>query len=411
MEFREHTLENGLEIVAECNPRAYSTALGFFVRAGSRDETDEVSGVSHFLEHMAFKGTPKRTAADVNRELDEMGSYSNARTDEERTVYHASILPEFQDRTLELLSDIMRPSLRAEDFDTEKQVILEEILMYEDQPPFGGHERIMALHFGQHPLSRSVLGTVASVGALTPDQMRTYHRQRYSPNNMVLVAAGNVDFERLVAVAREQCGAWQPCAAPRQPTPAPANRGFHVVEKETATQQYVLQIAQGPAAEDADRYAGRTLATIIGDDSGSRFYWDLIDTGRAEFAGIGSYEYQGAGMFTTFLCCAPLQTAENLQRVRDIHREAEREGLTAAELQQAKNKISAHVILQAERPGSRLFAVGVNWLQRREYRTVREIADAYAAVTLDDVVTVMQKYPLSDNTTLAIGPLQELTPP
>ncbi len=120
MKFREHCLDNGLEIIAECNPAAYSTALGFFVKTGSRDEDDETSGVSHFLEHMTFKGTPTRSAADVNRELDELGAYSNAFTSEEQTVYFVAVLPEFQDRALDLLCDIMRPSLRADDFETGK---------------------------------------------------------------------------------------------------------------------------------------------------------------------------------------------------------------------------------------------------------------------------------------------------
>ena len=127
MEFRRQTLDNGLEVIAEISPKAYSTALGYFVNTGSRDETAEISGVSHFLEHMVFKGTPTRSAEDVNRELDEIGSQSNAFTSEEHTVYYARVLPESQSRATELLSDIMRPSLRDEDFEMEKQVIIEEI--------------------------------------------------------------------------------------------------------------------------------------------------------------------------------------------------------------------------------------------------------------------------------------------
>src|SRR5512137_1763351 len=129
MEFHQHTLQNGLEIVAECNGDAHSAAVGFFVRTGSRDETDAVAGVSHFLEHMMFKGTPTRSADDVNREFDEMGAHYNAFTNEENTVYYASVLPEHQIPALELLADILRPSLREDDFETEKQVILEEIQM------------------------------------------------------------------------------------------------------------------------------------------------------------------------------------------------------------------------------------------------------------------------------------------
>lgn len=220
MEFQQHQLENGLQIIAEVNPNAYSTALGFFVNAGARDESPEVGGVSHFLEHMAFKGTPNRTAEQVNLELDEMGSHSNARTGEERTIYHSTVLPEFQDRAVELLSDIMRPSLRTDDFEMEKKVICEEIMMYDDQPPFGGNEHIMASYFGDHALGQSILGTVDTVSNLTPEKMRQYFEERYSPSNMTLVAAGNVDFDGLIRVANEKCGAWPKIDAPRKATPA-----------------------------------------------------------------------------------------------------------------------------------------------------------------------------------------------
>lgn len=408
MEFRQHKLDNGLEVIAECNPRAYATALGFFVNAGSRDETDEISGVSHFLEHMAFKGTPKRSAADVNRELDEMGSHSNARTGEERTVYHATVLPEFQDQVVELLSDIMRPSLREDDFETEKQVIIEEIGMYDDQPPFGGYERCMAAHFGKHPLSRSVLGTVKTVGNLTPEQMRAYFEQRYSPSNIALVAAGNVDFDRLVGVANRHCGSWTPFESKREIARAAPHQSFEVMHKEASSQEYVIQICDGPAAEDNDRFAGRVLATILGDDSGSRFYWELIENGAAEFAGMGTYEYQGTGTFMTFLGSTPEATPRNIETIQNIYRQVERDGVTESELAQAKNKIASHIILQSERTGNRLFAVGVNWLQRREYNTVRELADKYNAVTVADIAALLEKYQPSVNTTLAVGPLKEL---
>src|SRR5687768_14603279 len=171
MQFRQQTLANGLEVVAECNPQAYSASYAFFVRTGSRDENDANSGVSHFLEHMVFKGTPTRTSTDVNRELDELSSNINAYTSEESTVYYATTLPEDQKPIVGLLSDIMRPSLRQEDFDTEKKVILEEIAKYDDQPPYGAHEKCMAAFFGPHPLANSILGTVESVGALARDQM------------------------------------------------------------------------------------------------------------------------------------------------------------------------------------------------------------------------------------------------
>lgn len=411
MEFRSHTLPHGLEIIAECNPKAYSLGMAFFVKTGSRDETDEISGVSHFLEHMVFKGTARRSAADVNRELDELGSHSNAYTSEEQTVYYATVLPEYQDRALELLSDMMRPALREDDFTTEKKVIIEEIAKYDDQPPYGGHEKSMAAFFGQHPLSRSVLGTAQTVGALTAEQMRTYFSQRYSPRNMAVVASGNVDFDRLVSEAERWCGQWQPFDAPRVVERAPPHHDFKVIKNDLATQEYALVLTNGPAATDPDRYAARLLATVLGDDSGSRLYWALVDNGLVDFCGMGASEYQGTGLLWTYMCCQPEDAAENLQRLRDVFVEAETKGITAKELEQAKNKICSHLVLQAERPSSRLFSVGNGWIQRREYRTVREVVDAYRSVSVADANAVLKKYPLTVNTTLCVGPLAEIAAP
>ena len=135
MKFCEATLTNGLEVIAECNSDAYASAFGFFVKTGARDESDEVWGVSHFLEHMVFKGTARRSAADVNRDLDALGSKSNAYTSEEQTVYYAAVLPEYQENVVEILADMMRPALRQDDFDVEKQVILKEINKYANEPP------------------------------------------------------------------------------------------------------------------------------------------------------------------------------------------------------------------------------------------------------------------------------------
>ncbi len=411
MEFRTHTLDNGLELVAEVNPQAYSASYAFLVRTGARDETPEISGVSHFLEHMVFKGTPRRSPADVNRELDEISTNGNAYTSEEQTVYYATVLPEDQGRIVDLLSDMMRPALRQEDFDTEKQVILEEIAKYDDQPPYGAHDKCMAAHFGSHPLSRIVLGTQDSVGNLSREQMLSYFQLRYSPRNIVLAAAGNVDFQRLIDQAGEHCGRWQAFDAPRSLSRSQSHRGFSVIHKPLAVQEYAVQIASAPAAEDDDRYAARVLSTILGDDKGSRLFWELIDTGLAEYATIGTHEFQGTGIYMTYLACTPDELAANLQRIADIVRDAETRGVTQEELDQAKNKICAQIVLSSERPANRLFAIGNGWVQRRQYKTVREAVEAYRSVKLDDLAAVLKKYPLSENTTVAIGPLTAVAEP
>ena len=264
MQFRRHTLANGLEVIAEVNDAAHSLALGFFVRTGARDESDEVAGVSHFLEHMVFKGTPRRTAEEVNREFDEMGAHYNAFTSEENTVYYASLLPEYQAASIDLLADILRPSLRTEDFEMEKKVILEEIEMYLDQPPFGMDDRLKTLCFGDHPITRSVLGSAESVTALTPEAMRDYFEKRYAPGNIVLAAAGKVDFDALVEQAEKACGEWTAVETTREQPAVASQTGRETVERASASQQYALLLSSAPPGESADRYAAKTAR----DDSG-----------------------------------------------------------------------------------------------------------------------------------------------
>src|SRR5215813_17442 len=174
MQFHQTTLGNGLEVIAELNDRAYSVAAGFFVKTGSRDESSDVAGVSHFLEHMTFKGTARRDALAVNRDFDRVGAKHNAQTSEEDTFYHVTCLPEYLPPAFEVLSDILRPTLRSDDFETEKKVIVEEIRMYLDNPMSVAYEAAKTSHYGAHPLGNSILGTVESITALTSDQMHLY---------------------------------------------------------------------------------------------------------------------------------------------------------------------------------------------------------------------------------------------
>ena len=408
MEYRQHQLDNGLTVLAECNPRAHFSAFGYFVRAGARDETAQIGGVSHFLEHMVFKGTPNRSADQVNRELDEMGSSSNARTGEESTIYHSAVLPEFQTQMVDLLSDIMRPSLRTEDFETEKQVIIEEILMYADQPPYGGFERIMQEFFSGHPLQQSVLGTVDTVGALTPEQMMSYFEQRYSPGNMAFAASGKVDFDRLVEDLERSCGDWKPFGVSRDVSEAKCNTGIHNIHRENSAQQYVLQLARGPAANDPRRFASRVAMSIFGDDAGSRMYWEFLDSGRAESASVWPYEYLGSGAIMNFLCCSPDATVDNYERLTKLQKEIQT-GATERELEMAKRKIASQIVLGSEATEARMFSIGSQWLNEFEYKTPEEIAACYENVTLDEVNSVLSEFPLYENTTVSIGPNNSLS--
>jgi predicted Zn-dependent peptidase len=411
MDFCKHTLPNGLEIAAECDHEAHSLALGFFVKTGARDENSAVSGVSHFLEHMMFKGTPTRSADDVNQEFDQMGAHYNAFTNEENTVFYAAVLPEFQHKAVALLADILRPSLREDDFHTEKQVILEEIKMYEDQPPFGADEKCRAAFYGPHPLGRSILGASESISNLSVAAMREYFQTRYSPANIVLAAAGRVDFSALTNSAAQCCAHWPSIAAQRQVSKPDPRTGFEVLRKETATQQYVIQLAAGPAAEDADRYAAKLLTVILGDDSGSQLYWELSDPGLVDQISLSHCEYQGAGLMITYMSCRPDLAADNMRRIAKIYRRAENGAISAAELLQAKSKVRSRIVLASERPRGRLFAVGSEWVYRRQYLTVADELDIVASIKLAEVQAVLKKYPLTQCTTLTIGPLDNVPPP
>lgn len=409
MEFFQTRLENGLEIIAESNPHAHGEAVGLFVRTGARDESEQLAGVSHFLEHMTFKGTASRTAEELNRAFDDIGAYCNAFTTEENTVYFAAMLPEYQDRALELLADLLQPALRPEDFETERLVILEEIRMYEDQPPFGADEKCRALFFGSHPLGRHILGTEQSISGMTVEAMRAYWQQRYVPGNITLAAAGRVDFDRLVASARRYCGHWTPGPAGRPFAPVQPHPQFQLLQKASASQQYVIQLAAAPGAEDRRRYAAGLLATILGDDTGSRLFWALVDPGLAETATLSYSEYREIGLFSTFLASTPERIAQNFQTLQEIYaRAADLQPIQPEELQLAKTKICSHLVLASERCESRLFAVGAEWIQRGRYLSVQEELEAIRQVSLEEVQAVLAEFPLNRAAVITIGPLEHL---
>ena len=404
------TLSNGVRVVTEHMPGLASASLGVWITAGGRHERARENGIAHFLEHMAFKGTAVRTVDDVNRELDAVSPHYNAATSEETTVYYAMVLPESQDRIVQLLADLLRPALRPEDFETEKQVIVEEIRKYEDQPPFGADDKCRAHYFANHPLGQSVLGTVESIRGLSVEAMREYFQRRYGADNVVMAAAGRVDFDALVDSASRCCAGWQRGDNARTLEPAAPRQGFHVLHKPIATQQYLLRLSPAPAATDEDRFAAELLAMALGDETGSRLFWELIDPGLADHVSVAHREHEGAGVMMTALGCEPDLAAENLERLDDVSCRTQAEGITEEELDQAKNKYRSRMVLAGERPAGRLFALAGDWVYRREYRSLDTELAAVAAVTTEDVTALLAKYPLDRATTVTIGPLDELTP-
>ncbi|MFO1094261.1 MAG: pitrilysin family protein [Planctomycetaceae bacterium] len=407
MHFEHATLNNGLTVIAETNPRAHSAAIGFFVRTGSRDETPDISGVSHFLEHMAFKGNDRFSPDDVNRIFDEVGARYNASTSEELTLFYAAVLPEYVARTFELLAALLRPSLRDADFDTEKQVILEEIGMYDDMPGFVAHEAAMQTHFSGNPLGMSILGPSEVIRRLTADQMREYHVRRYNAGNIVLAAAGRIDMSELLALAEEHCSAWPTGVAGRNNAEVAPTGGRQFVLRPQSQQQHLMLMAAAPGAASPLRYAADVLSIVVGDAQGSRLYWELVDPGHAESADLGFNDYDGTGAWVTYVCCRPEDAQRNLDRIERMYAEILRDGITAEELEQARNKVASRIVLQSERPMGRLSSLGGNWLYRGEYRSVRDDLETLNAVSRDEVRRLLEQYPLTPTTIVGVGPWEK----
>lgn len=408
MQFKHTQLPNGLTIAAEVNPDAATTALGFFVRTGSRDETPDVLGVSHFLEHMVFKGTARRSTWDVNRQFDEMGADYNAGTTEENTIFYASVLPEFQDRVVDLLADILRPALRGDDFDTEKKVILDEIAVYDDQPRFRLYDKLMSEFFAGHPLGNEIPGTRESITALTRDQMQAYFDRRYVPGNITVVAAGRCDYDRLLRQVDDLCGRWPAGPAGRVTPPAPTTRTRKIIADPKVARQHVGLMSPAPSAQDEQRWAAQILATILGDSTGSRLFYALIEPALVDEAALAYSPMDLAGAFVTFLSCDADKAAAVVEIAQDEYRKFNAQGPTEAEMQAARNKIASSLTLRGELPIGRLSDVGFDWIYRRQYMPLAEQIDRLFAVSAQEVVACARQYDLTQHTLLALGPLEKI---
>ena len=401
--FHQHTLPNGMEIVAEINPDSYSFAAGLFVKTGSRDEDAKVNGVSHFLEHMMFKGSEKYTWEDVNRIFDEIGARYNAFTTQEMTAYYANVLPEFTERAMEHLSHLLRPEIRTADFDTEKKVILEEIAMYLDDPGHRLYEKLMEVHFGNHPLSMSVLGTADSITALKRDDMAEYFKQRYGPGNMVLSVTGRLNFDEVLELADKYMGHWQKVAAPRrQPEPIYKPQRHEMTDAKL-NRQYLMGMTPGPSAQDERRFAARVLADVIGDSDGSRFYWALVDPAIAEDADFGFYPHDACGSFYISLTADPKRMDQALDiAMKEL--EKAKHDLKDDEVERAKNKIASSLVLGGEIPSGRMRSIGGQWIYNKEYRSLEQDMATLMSLTTDSLKQLMRDFPFDPMSIVSLGP-------
>ena len=382
-EILETKLPNGLTLVGEPNSDAKSVSLGFFVKTGARDEQAHESGLSHFLEHMMFKGTAKRTAEQVNFDLGNIGAQANAYTSEENTVYYASVLPEHLGELHELLSDMLRPALDPKEFFTEQKVILEEIALYRDRPQFWFFQSLLKDYYAENPMGQPVLGTEESVAALTPEVMNAYFERRYCPSNMVVSCAGNFNWPEFVGLCEKHCGHWKKFAPTRNYINTNAsglNLSYYRPKLNLA--QYVLAVP-GVGADDSQRYAVGVLATILGDHVGSRLYWSLIESGLADSASASNDENDGSGLFTVHASCTP----ENLPEVeRIIDAELAKLGdVSEQELARAKTKLATRIVAGGELPLGRMMALGNGQIYRGRADSLDKILELVNSVKLDSL--------------------------
>jgi predicted Zn-dependent peptidase len=405
MQFKQKTLSNGLVLIGEINPPGKSAAVGYFVRTGSRDEALQINGVSHFLEHMLFKGNDKLSAFEVNEAFDRRGAQFNAFTSEEQTVFYAAVLPEYLVEITELWAGLMRPALRDDDFAIEKNVIKEEIAMYQDTPTFDVIDRCRALHFGTHCCSQSVLGTIESIDALTAEQMREYFTRRYAPNNIVVACAGSFDWDQFCATVEAESGQWQAQPVERPLSHFEGTKQKARAEKPNVKREHICLMHTGVSAQDPRRFAASLLGMIIGDDYGSRFYWDLVDKALAEDASMHFNSMDGTGMFYSYLRCPTANAGKVMGIVEGIFRDLVAHGIHEDELTKAQNKVLSALVLKNELPMGRLVDLGFNWMYLGQYRPIEQDVEAVKAVTVEDVNRLIREVGLDGFTQYSLGPV------
>ena len=404
-EFLHTELANGLTVIGERMPSAQSVAAGYFVGAGSRHEEPVESGVSHFLEHMLFKGTDSRSADDINREFDELGARFNAYTSEERTVYYAAVLPERLPGALDLLSDMMRPALREEDFDVEREVILEEIAMYLDRPHFRVFDEGNLRYFGGHPYGNSILGTPESIGALTASRMRQYFETSYRPDNLVLAISGAFDWDAVVEQVGRLTGPWSgQTGEPHDFPPFTAESGEGRLVDPSLSRVHIATFAPGYGANDPRRYAAAILSSVVGDAVGSRLYWALVDKGVADSASLSHSAAEGYGAFMGYLSCEPDREGEVVGLFRKVLDEVATEGPSEDEWERVQRKFATNLMLRGETPYGRLMSLGVSFQHLGAYQSQDEVLEAVQGATLADGQDLLANGALRDPYAFTLGP-------
>jgi len=265
-------------------------------------------------------------------------------------------------------------------------------------------DKCRELHFGDHPCGNSVLGTEQSIDSLSSDQMKKYFNRRYAPNNMVVACCGDIDFEKICGLIQERCAGWQKYEADRTCEFYPGSLKKNFIQKETLVRDHICLLSPAVSMQDKRRFAMSLLSIIIGDSTGSRYFWSLVDTAIAEVAGMQCESMDGVGVMYSYIRCSPENSSEALSRIDRIFKDVADKGVTEEELQTAKNKVLSALTIKSEQPMGRLTGLGFNWVYLEQYQSVIDDINSIRSVTTKQVNDLISEFKPGSFTQLSIGP-------
>jgi predicted Zn-dependent peptidase len=393
-------LDSGVRVVTEANPSVRSVALGFWVRVGSRNEAIEQAGISHFLEHLLFKGTDRFSSTEIDQIFDGLGAEINAGTGKETTSVYSRFLDQHLERAFDVMADmVLRPTYP--DIESERQVVIEEIAMYEDEPSDKVHDVLSAAVFGDHPLGRPIIGKADVIANVPVPEIAEYHDARYTGPNLVVAAAGSLDHERLVELVAEAFTASpgeQNAAVPANGNGAPTLR-FH----EKQTEQYHLCLgAPGLSRSDERRFALRVLDTVLGGSSSSRLFQEVREKRGLAYS-VYSYasQYVDSGQVALYVGTRPDRVQEAMEVIGSELRKLQDSSITSEEFERAKENVKGRTVLAMESTLARMNRLGSSVLMGVPLLTLDEVVAAIDAVTLDDVTTLARELFVPENLSAA----------
>lgn len=410
-------LPSGLRVVTEHLPGSQSHSLGFFVETGSRHESAKLHGVSHFLEHVLFKGTRRRSPEQISAEIEQVGGEINAYTAREHTCFYARVLDADAPIAADVLVDMMSNSVvRAEDVDFEREVILDEITMHDDDPAEVAHELVTARLFDGLSLGRSVIGSSSSITALTRNQIASYWKRHYRPSTVVVAAAGSVDHDALVEAVRPfdslpRFAGDEPESSPRKGSAAPVLDGNPVLTRTRPTEQSIAVLGfPSPGVFTADgridqrRYALNLLATALGGGMSSRLFVQVRERRGLAYA-IDAFEgaFSDVGTFCVEWGSTPERMPEILSLVEKCIADVVAHGITAEELERARGQVRGQLLLGFEGASARMSRLGSAEMMG-DVRSIDDVLAAYDQVTGADVAAVAREFLTVRPVLAVVGP-------